>query len=113
MISLRRWRRARFSAVLGFAMFLQSQAIGGAEPGAEARAILAANCFKCHGPTKQKGGLRFDTRQGLLGKGDSGSAAVAPGKPAASEMMRRVESKDDTVRMPPGEARLKIGRAHV
>ena len=106
MISLRRWRRARFSAVLGFAMFLQSQAIGGAEPGAEARAILAANCFKCHGPTKQKGGLRFDTRQGLLGKGDSGSAAVAPGKPAASEMMRRVESKDDTVRMPPGEARL-------
>ena len=41
-----------------------------AEPGAEAlkffetkvRPILAENCFKCHGPAKQKGGLRLDSR---------------------------------------------------
>src|SRR5262249_51244255 len=68
--------------------------------------ILTANCLKCHGPTRQKGGLRFDSREGLLGKGDSGSPAVTPGKPDASEMVRRVTSTDASVRMPPGDARL-------
>ena len=74
-----------------------------ADVDAEARSILTANCLKCHGPTKQKGGLRFDTRDGLLGKGDSGSPAVVPGKPGASELIRRVTATDATVRMPPGD----------
>jgi hypothetical protein len=77
-----------------------------ADAGAEARSILTASCLKCHGPTRQKGGLRFDSRAGLLGKGDSGSPAVTPGKPSASEMIRRVTATDAEVRMPPGDARL-------
>ena len=68
---------------------------------AEARAILAANCLKCHGAAKQKGGLRFDSRDGLLGKGDSGLAAVVPGKAVGSELIRRVSSNDKAERMPP------------
>src|SRR5262249_15248290 len=67
---------------------------------ADARSILSANCVKCHGPAKQKGGLRFDTRDGVLGRGDSGSPAVAPGRPGASELLRRVTATDATVRMP-------------
>src|SRR5262245_51057072 len=67
---------------------------------AEARSILSANCLKCHGPAKQKGGLRFDTRDGVLGRGDSGVTAVAPGRPGASELLRRVTATDATVRMP-------------
>jgi hypothetical protein len=73
---------------------------------AEARSILTANCLKCHGPAKQKGGLRFDSREGMLGKGDSGATAVAPGRPGASELIRRVTANDATVRMPPGETSL-------
>src|SRR5690349_20965863 len=73
---------------------------------AEARAVLTAHCLKCHGPAKQKGGLRFDTRDGLLAKSDSGTPAVVPGKPAASEMIRRVTAADAETRMPPEGAAL-------
>ena len=68
---------------------------------AEARSILTANCQKCHGPSKQKGGLRLDSRDGALGKGDSGSPAIIPGKAASSEVMRRVTAKNPAERMPP------------
>jgi mono/diheme cytochrome c family protein len=96
---------------LGLAVFPQSEkAVSAADAGAEARSILTANCVKCHGPIKQKGGLRFDSRAGLLGKGDSGSPAVTPGKPAASELIRRVTSTDAGVRMPPGDARLSAAQ---
>jgi mono/diheme cytochrome c family protein len=73
---------------------------------AEGRSILTSTCLKCHGPAKQKGGLRFDARAGLLGKGDSGSPAVVPGKPGAGELIRRVTATDATVRMPPEGAAL-------
>src|SRR5262245_2412666 len=91
-------------AALGVAVFPPPGATAvAADVDAEARSILAANCLKCHGPTKQKGGLRFDSRDGLLSKGDSGSPAVTPGKPGTSEMIRRVTAADAAVRMPPGE----------
>src|SRR5689334_16175477 len=92
---------------LGLAAFCQpGTAAAPADVDAEARSILTANCLKCHGSTKQKGGLRFDSREGALGRGDSGATAVAPGRPAASEVIRRVTATDATVRMPPGRAAL-------
>src|SRR5690606_38973565 len=36
-------------------------------------------CYKCHGPDKQEGGLRVDSRAALLTGGDTGPAVV-PGK---------------------------------
>src|SRR5690242_2815826 len=96
---------------VGLAVFPPSEKPAwAADAGAEARSILTASCVKCHGPTKQKGGLRFDSRDGLLGKGDSGSPAVTPGKPTASEMIRRVTSTEAGVRMPPGGARLSAAQ---
>src|SRR5437763_2314746 len=77
-----------------------------ADTDVEARSLLAANCQKCHGPTKQRGGLRLDSRDGAVGKGDSGSPAITPGKPAASELIRRVTAKDPAERMPPDGAAL-------
>jgi mono/diheme cytochrome c family protein len=73
---------------------------------AEARSVLTAHCQSCHGPSKQKSGLRLDSRDGALGKGDSGSPAIIPGKAAASEVMRRVTVKDPADRMPPDGAGL-------
>ncbi|MHB1425625.1 MAG: PSD1 and planctomycete cytochrome C domain-containing protein [Gemmataceae bacterium] len=87
--------------------------LGKTASAADVQSILAENCVKCHGPTRQKGGLRFDSRQGLLRKGDSGSPAVTPNKPAASEMIRRVTSTDASVRMPPGDARLTAAQVAI
>jgi len=36
------------------------------------------NCFKCHGPDKQKGGLRVDARATII-KGGSQGPAIVPG----------------------------------
>jgi mono/diheme cytochrome c family protein len=91
---------------VGVAGFFQPRTADAADVDAEARSILAANCLKCHGPAKQKGGLRFDSREGALSKGDSGATAVAPGRPAASELIRRVTAEDPTVRMPLGQRAL-------
>jgi hypothetical protein len=85
---------------------LASAALGrGAEPvdneyfEKKVRPILAANCVNCHGPNKQKGGLRLDTRAEFLKGGDNG-AAVAPGKPEASRLVKAVQYEDD-IKMPP------------
>src|SRR5262249_37482510 len=59
------------------------------------------SCWKCHGPEKQKGGLRFDRRQGAITAGDSGKHAIRPGKPDESELIRRVTATDAGERMPP------------
>lgn len=76
----------------------------------DARSILTANCQRCHGPSKQKSGLRLDSRDGAFGKGDSGARAIIPGKAASSEVMRRVIAKDPADRMPPDGAGLSAAQ---
>ena len=49
----------------------------------EVRPLLADRCFECHGPEKQKGGLRLDQKASILGAGDSEAVAVVPGNPGA------------------------------
>jgi hypothetical protein len=62
----------------------------------DVRPILAEHCFACHGPDDKtrKAKLRLDTQDGA-------KAAVVPGKPADSELVRRIVSKDETEVMPP------------
>ncbi|MFK7820220.1 MAG: LamG-like jellyroll fold domain-containing protein, partial [Planctomycetaceae bacterium] len=45
--------------------------------------LLREQCFRCHGD-KAQGGLRLTRRESALLSGDSGIAAVVPGKPAES-----------------------------
>ncbi|HCB96851.1 MAG TPA: hypothetical protein DEP78_01160, partial [Verrucomicrobiales bacterium] len=42
----------------------------------EIEPVLEKRCHKCHGPDKQKGGLRLDQRPRLLLGGDSGLPSV-------------------------------------
>jgi hypothetical protein len=58
--------------------------------------LLKARCAECHTNGKYKAGMSFDTREDLLK-----TKTVVPGKSAASELLRRVTSKDKDVRMPP------------
>ena len=93
-------------AILPFLVAAGPAPSTGAEPvdfGRDIRPILAEHCFLCHGPDDghRKGGLRLDTRDGAIKPAKSGEVAVVPGKPDASELIRRVESHDDTEVMPP------------
>jgi mono/diheme cytochrome c family protein/cytochrome c553 len=63
------------------------------------RPLLDRHCQQCHGPDKQKGGLRLDSRAALLQGGDSGPAVV-PGQPEKSRLVHAVRY-GDTPRMPP------------
>ncbi len=64
------------------------------------RPLLIANCIDCHGPDKQKGGLRLDSRPGWQSGGDSGPAVV-PGKIEESPLWRAVTYHDRDLKMPP------------
>jgi len=75
----------------------------------DVRSILSNHCFKCHGPDveeRQGGiddGLRLDTPEGSL-QDLGGYAAVVPGDPDGSELIKRVTSDDPDQAMPPAES---------
>src|ERR1700687_4579147 len=61
------------------------------------RPVLAQNCFACH-TNSQMGGLRLDSREGLLKGGKSGPA-VTPGDPDKSIMVTAIRQSTD-LKMP-------------
>ena len=63
------------------------------------RPILSARCQGCHGPNKQKGGLRLDTRAAVLTGGSTGPAIV-PGNPKESLLVDAI-NYGETRQMPP------------
>ncbi len=63
------------------------------------RPVLASACYDCHGPGKQKGGLRVDWREGLLKGGESGPAIV-PGDAEGSLLVRAVSGTHAELKMP-------------
>jgi mono/diheme cytochrome c family protein len=69
----------------------------------DVRPILSQHCFKCHGPDdgKREAGVRLDLRESAVAKAESGAAIIVPGQPNASELVRRVESADPDLVMPP------------
>jgi hypothetical protein len=65
--------------------------------------ILAEHCIQCHGVDAQtrEGNLRLDLRESVIKGGESGVPAIVPGKPEASELIKRITSQDAGIRMPP------------
>ncbi|TWU20675.1 Planctomycete cytochrome C [Novipirellula galeiformis] len=64
------------------------------------RPLLITHCIECHGAKKQESGLRLDSREGWLHGGDSG-AAIVPGDPESSLLIKAVNGSDDAAQMPP------------
>jgi hypothetical protein len=64
------------------------------------RPILTKHCTACHGGVKEAGGVSFIYREKALGKGESGEFPIVPGKPAESDMLRRLRSSDPDEVMP-------------
>ena len=77
----------------------------GADPrGAEffekhVRPVFVAKCQSCHGPKRQQGGLRLDSRAALM-KGSENGAAIVPGDPEKSPLIRAIRYDGD-IQMPP------------
>jgi len=71
----------------------------------EIRPLLAATCIGCHGPdaADRQAGLRLDTQEGSRATLESGLVAIRPGDVTTSELIRRIESDDPDVVMPPPE----------
>ncbi len=67
----------------------------------EVRPLLIEHCQSCHGPEKQKGNLRLDSRPSIVEGGDTGPA-IEPGKPDESLLIEAVKQTGDLV-MPPGK----------
>ncbi len=99
-----------FFFLAGLTVFVPSagraEAAGGeADPAAieffekSVRPILAARCQGCHGPAKQKGGLRLDARAALIAGGSTGPAVV-PGNPKESLLVDAI-NYGETYQMPP------------
>ncbi len=78
------------------------------------RPILSDACFQCHGPdaAKRKAGLRLDQREQAIKELKSGEAAIVPGKPARSELLKRIAAHDDTA-MPPAETGKKLTKSQI
>jgi mono/diheme cytochrome c family protein len=66
------------------------------------RPLLVSHCFECHSANAKKlgGKLLLDSRDGVRTGGDSG-AAIQPGKPDDSLLIKAVRYTDDSVKMPP------------
>jgi Protein of unknown function (DUF1553)/Protein of unknown function (DUF1549)/Planctomycete cytochrome C len=70
------------------------------------RPILSGNCFYCHGPDPKhrEADLRLDLRDGATAD-LGGYAAIVPGKPDASAIIKRVSSTDPDEQMPPPDSK--------
>ena len=97
----------RSLALFGFVVVFGSRVSIAAEPvqfNRDVRPILSDKCFHCHGPdaNKREADLRLDMRDVAVDMG-----AIVPGKPAESEVLKRIVSTDPDERMPPAASKLE------
>lgn len=109
-------------AALGRLLLLSVGFLGRPSSSAEAllsfnkdiRPILSEHCFPCHGPDEKgrKGGVRLDLRETAIADND-GLFPILPGNPDKSEIVVRIRSQDEDVRMPPPEKGPALSREQV
>jgi hypothetical protein len=64
------------------------------------RPVLAEKCYQCHGPEKQKAGLRLDSAASVRKGGESGPPVI-PGAADKSLLVKAVRQADAELKMPP------------
>lgn len=78
------------------------------------RPILSGVCVACHGPdeSSREAGLRLD-RQADATADLGGYAAIVPGDAESSELLVRIESEDEDMRMPPPQHGSRLSATQV
>lgn len=66
----------------------------------DVRPILTKHCTACHGGVKAAGNISYVSRESAMSVGKSGERPIVPGKPAESDMLRRIRSTDPEEVMP-------------
>src|SRR2546425_9279670 len=76
------------TGAVGFG-YLDSQAADKVDFAKDIQPILQQICVKCHGPEKQKGKLRLDSKEATF-KGGKDGQVITPGEADKSELYRRI-----------------------
>ena len=100
------------AAALSMLLFTGFDAAGAQSAGPEAQAffrdqvypILKANCIKCHGGEKTKGGLELTSQLSLMKGGETGTA-IDTNAPEKSLLLEMMSYKDKEHEMPPSGKR--------
>ncbi|CAA9416719.1 MAG: hypothetical protein AVDCRST_MAG64-2642, partial [uncultured Phycisphaerae bacterium] len=72
----------------------------------DVKVILAHNCYECHAKDKKKGAFSLNSRELVLKGGENGPNVV-PGKADESDLIKRLTTDDEDLRMPPKGPGLK------
>jgi mono/diheme cytochrome c family protein len=98
------------AVTLAAAAALAAAPAGPVEFNRDIRVVLSDNCLACHGPDpgSRKAGLRLDTKEGLFGETKKEGPVVAPGKPEASALWKRINQTDPEELMPPPESHKQL-----
>ncbi len=112
------FRAARVLSLLAIGFLLSGSALADAAEvdfQRDVQPILAEHCTHCHGADakSRQGGLRLDVREDPLRGGDTGAAAIVPGKPDESELIRRISSHDAGEIMPPEEEKKPLSAEQI
>ena len=101
-------------AFVGLVVAGSESANGAVDFGREVRPVLADHCYGCHGPdpVARKGDLRLDLRDEAMRLRD-GRAAIVPGRPDQSELIRRITTEDPDYRMPPPDSKRKLSSEQI
>src|SRR6476620_6170717 len=81
----------------------------------EVQPILSEHCMQCHGADEKerKSSLRLDQRDAALKGGESGTAAIVPGRLDQGELVRRISSTDPDEMMPPPSHKKPLSPAQI
>ncbi|MCM8540818.1 MAG: PSD1 and planctomycete cytochrome C domain-containing protein [Lentisphaeraceae bacterium] len=92
----------RFSFVI-FLLFIYSLPAEELSFNEQILPILSDKCFHCHGPDDKhrKAKLRLDTFEGAIKKNKKGKAAIVPGNPEKSLLIKLIKTDDEDDIMPP------------
>ena len=105
----------RFSLETGVAAVLAGVSALQAEPTfftARVAPIFEKHCVSCHGPEKQKAGLRLDTFEHAQRGGEAGTV-IAAGNPGKSELFRRITLPADHDEVMPGDGKPRLARDEI
>ncbi len=90
----------RFVALLPLVFIAPAAASAAVDFARDIQPILADRCYSCHGPEKQKSGLRLDRKSAAFLGGDSG-AVIVPRDSAKSLLYAHISGGEPDAPMPP------------